>query len=328
MVKPLLKWLSCLALFALAAPAFSLTIVPTFDSSITNSPSAAAMKAAINAAIQAFQTNYTDSLTVNIKFVNAPTTDLGGNVTYYGTYSYQQYIAALWSRATSLNDTKALSQLPITANDPVLGGSQIFLNLTQARLTGLVPPNTYGASNLDSTISLNMSVMNFTRPPTNSTNYDLVSVVEHEIDEVLGTVSSLPETDIISPADLFRYTTNLDRTFTTIPIDDAYFSVDGTNLWARYNTESDGDYGDWWSANDVFWAPPGLKPGPQVQDAFGAPGTVQDMATNEMTVLDVVGYTLAVRLQPAPAIGIVRGAAGKFTLSWSTRARRFWMKGD
>src|ERR1017187_463825 len=112
MVKPLLKWLPCLALFALAAPAFSLIIVPTFDSSITNSPYAAAMEAAINAAIQAFQTNYTDSLTVNIKFVNDPTTSLGGNVTYYGTYSYRQYIAALWSRATSLNDPKALSQLP------------------------------------------------------------------------------------------------------------------------------------------------------------------------------------------------------------------------
>ena len=287
------------------------------------------MEAGINSAIQAFQTNYTDSVTVNIEFINDPTTDLGSNVTYYGTYSYQQYITALWSRATSPNDTLALSHLQIATNDPVIGGNQILLNLTQARMMGLAPTNAYGSNNLDSIISLNMPVMNLTRPPRNSNYYDLVSVVEHEIDEVLGTPSSLPETSIISPPDLFRYNDNFDgnlkRVFTLIPVD-AYFSVDGTNLWARYNTDPRGDYGDWWSANDIFWAPPGVTPGPQVQDAFGDPGTIQDMATNEMAVLDVIGYTLAVYSRPAPAISIVRSAAGSFTLSWSPNAAGFLLQ--
>jgi hypothetical protein len=326
MKKSLLKLLSGIAMLGVAVPAYSLTIVPTFDSSITNSPAAAAIEAAINAAALAFQTNYTDNLTVLINFVSDPTVDLGESTTWGTTFPYQQYIAALRSRATSHNDTNAISHLPNSSTDPVIGGNQINLNLTLARLTGLFTG--YGPDGFDSTISLNMTLMNLTRPPTNSNNYDLVSVVEHEVDEVLGTSSSLsggqPIPTTINPADLFRYTTNLVRTFTTNGPDNAYFSVDGTNLWARYNTEPDGDYGDWWSANDIFWAPPGITPYPQVQDAFGDSGTVQDMGTNEMTLLDVVGYTPVLATpQTAPTLSIVRGGTGKVTLSWSTNASGF-----
>src|SRR6202034_3292031 len=103
-----------------------------------------------------------------------------------------------------------------------------------------------GPDGFDSTIHLNMPLMNFTRPPTNSNNRDLQSVVEHEMDEVLGTPSGLAEGGPIWAMDLFRYTLTLDRTYTTNG-DDAYFSVDGTNLWARFNQEYFGDYGDWWS---------------------------------------------------------------------------------
>jgi hypothetical protein len=64
----------------------------------------------------------------------------------------------------------------------------------------------------------------------------------------LRAISQLPTTNEINPADLFRYTTNLVRTFTTTG-DNAYFSPDGTNLLARYNMDPGGDYGDWWSVN-------------------------------------------------------------------------------
>jgi hypothetical protein len=316
----LIKYLCLLALGGLAGSADALTIVPTYDASITNDPDGPAMVDAIRAALQVFQTNYADDLTVYILFVNDPRTGLGENQTWGTDYSYSDYLYSLQSSATSVNDFNALSQLTNTF-DPILGGDSIRLTLPHARVMGL--DTHVGPDGFDSTISLNMALMNLTRPPPNPGLFDLQSVVEHETDEVLGTSSSLPDDTAITPMDLFRFDDKLERTF-TVNGDNAYFSVDATNLWARYNMVSYGDYGDWWSDNDVFWAPPGITPHPQVQDAFGAPGTVQDLATNELTALDVIGYTLAAAVTPpSPTLSIASGGSGMLMLSWPTSATGF-----
>jgi hypothetical protein len=200
--------------------------------------------------------------------------------------------------------------------DPVIGASQIYLNLTLARTLGL--DTGYGPDGFDSTISLNIPSMNLTRPPSNVNKYDLQMTAEHEMDEVLGTSSDLPTTNIISPADLFRYTTNLARTF-ILTGDNAYFSADGTNLWARYNMNAGGDYGDWWSLTG-WWAPPGITAHEQVQDAYAYPDAVENVGTNELTVLDVVGYTLA---NSSPSIGIVSSAKGQIKISWPANITTF-----
>jgi hypothetical protein len=170
-------------------------------------------------------------------------------------------------------------------------------------------------------ISLNTSLMNFTRPPVNSSKYDLIATAEHEMDEVLGFVSTLPNnypSGPIGPMDLFRYSTNLvpslvlTRTYTTSG-DNAFFSVDGTNLLARFNQMAGGDYHDFWSFS-ALWAPPGTTPYTQVQDAYAYPNTTPNLGSNELAALDVVGYTLAV---PPPVIKIVLNSKNKFALSWS-----------
>lgn len=157
--------------------------------------------------------------------------------------------------------------------------------------------------------------MNLTRPPLDPSKYDLISVAEHEMDEVLGFVSTLNQNypnGPIGPMDLFRYTTNLVRTWTTSG-DNAYFSVDGTNLLARFNQNSGADYHDWWSASSL-WAPPGVTPYPQVQDAYAYPDTAPNIGSNELAALDVIGYTIAV---PPPILKIVRSGTNRFMLSWS-----------
>ena len=231
-------------------------------------------------------------------------------------YPYTGFLAALQSKATSVNDANALSKLTNSAVDPILGGNSVYLTLAHARQLGL--DTQAGPDGFDSTISLNMTISNFTRSMIDETNYDLQEVAEHEIDEVLGTASSLPDTTNITCIDLFRYDTNLNRSFTTNG-DNAYFSVDGTNLWARYNTNPGGDYGDWWSDNLDFWAPLGVRPHAQVQDAFGAPAIFQDLGTNELTALDVVGYTLAsagLTAPSAPKLSIAKSGPGQITVSW------------
>lgn len=316
MQKKLTKLLCTLAVCALAGSVDGLTIVPTFDTSITSDPNAAAMEAAINAAISVFETNYTDNLTVSIKFVSDPTVDLGQSQTWGNEYPYAGFIAALQSRASSVNDSNALSKLTNSAVDPILNGTTVYLNLGHARLLGLDTQT--GPDGFDSTISLNTTIMNFSRSSINDTNYDMQMVAEHEMDEVLGTSSSLPDATNIAAADLFRYDASLDRTFTTNG-DNAYFSVDGTNLWARYNMDPTGDYGDWWSANLDYWAPSGITPHAQVQDAYAGPGSFCDLGTNEFTVLDVLGYTLgkAAAAPSGPLLSIANSGAGQVTVSWS-----------
>src|SRR5580658_1913274 len=109
MKKILLSFLSLAAAFGLATPGFSLVIVPTFDSSITNDPNGPAMKAAINAAIQTLQTNIADNFTVYIHFTNDPSVSLGQSQTWGGSYLYAAYLAALKSSAADANDTNAIS---------------------------------------------------------------------------------------------------------------------------------------------------------------------------------------------------------------------------
>ncbi len=280
------------------------------------------MQAAINAAIQVFQSKITDDLTVTITFVNDPQTDLGASNTATYDYAYSAFLAKLKGRATSLNDAKAAKGLPDSANDPLLGGSLINLTSAHARLMGL---STDLPADGDATVSLKMAVHNFTRPG-DPQKYDLQSTVEHEIDEVLGFASNLKNGQVISPVDLFRYDGSGQRSFTTNG-DNAYFSVDGVSLLARFNQDPAGDYHDWWSPGDQRWSPPGSMPVAQVQDAFGLPGTFQELGTNELTVLDVIGYTLAgstsIPSPAPPALSISVDSAGQITLSWPNDGRIF-----
>jgi hypothetical protein len=317
----LLKLLAAATVLGVAASARALTIVPTFDSSITGDPNAAAMEAAINASIQIFESTYTDNVTVQITYVNDPSVDLGENETYYTSVTYSSFLKALKKKAADTFDTNALSKLPSGTVDPVIGGTMVAITTPLCRCLGL--GNVSGPGGLDSTISINTTIVNFTRPGTNPDNYDMEEVLEHETDEVLGTSSALPNTaGPINAMDLFRYDTNLNRTFTTSG-DNAYFSVDGTNLWARYNQDSDGDYGDFWSLTG-YWAPPGKIAGPQVQDAFGTSGQYEDIGVNEKSMLDVVGWTLVPPVIPTnPVISIAHNGAGHIKISWSTNSSQF-----
>ena len=316
MNKIVMKILTGVAALGIATSGRCLTIQPTFDNSITSASNASAITNAIWFCIQSFQSNLTDNSTVKILFVSDTNVGLGQSATWDGSYAYSDYLSGLRNSASGTNDSAALSKIPSSSTDPLVGNSQIQLKLPLARLMGL--DSGYGPDGYDSTISFNMTQMSATRPP-GPDQYDLIGTCEHEMNEVLGWGSNLKRGDSngpIGPADLFRYTTNLVRTWTTNG-DNAYFSVNGTNLLARFNQDPDGDYHDWWSAGDVLWAPPGQTPHVQVQDAFGTTGNIQDQGPNELAGLDVIGYTLASSaLTGSPTLTIVRSGPGQFTVSW------------
>ncbi len=257
-----------------------LHINPTFDVSITSDPNAAAIEATINAAIANIESQFSDPITVNITFQKAG--GLGSSSTFFATGTYASFLAALKGDAKTSDDATAVGLLPNVATNPVNGATTINVKTANLRAVGIMlnPP----PGQPDGFIGLNTAITSPGSPGSTGT-FNLLPVVEHEIDEVLGLGSSLPSVPAgtIFPQDLYRYSAVNTRSFTTAN-SLAFFSINGTAGLAQFDNQNDGgDFGDWQS-NPL---PAGVQP--KVQDAFATPGANPALSV-ELNALDVVGY--------------------------------------
>jgi hypothetical protein len=292
---------------AAQAVSAGLHINATFDPSITSDPNAAAIEAAINTAIANIESRFSDPIIVNIKFQKAG--GLGSSSTFFATASYATFLAALKADAKTSDDATAVGLLPAVAANPVNGATTINVKTANLRAVGIMvnPP----AGQPDGTIGLN-TMLTSPGSPGSTGAFNLITVVEHEIDEVLGLGSSLPSVPAgtIFPQDLYRYSAVATRSFTTVN-SLAFFSIDGATSLAQFDNQNDGgDFGDWQS-NPL---PPGVLP--KVQDAFATPGANPALSV-ELNALDVIGYdrvpsTPTVRLKvngqhPTPPIVTTTG---------------------
>lgn len=279
--------------FTTSMPVNSLTIIPIFDSTITNDLQATTIEATINSAIAVYESKFSDPITVFIRFQEV-TSGLGASKKNAITILYSDYIAALTTHATTADDAMALAHLPNTANNPVNGNEEININLPLARALGFSADPPPGQP--DGIVALNTGIMNLSADQTNPNDYSLFAAASHEIDEVLGLGSALNgrsngdpyPTDAIMPEDLFRYDQNGVRSFTTDPNAIAYFSLDGVSILAQFNQYSPPpstfyDFGDWYSLGDTYT--------PQVQDAFQKPGEEPVLGV-ELRLLDIIGFHL------------------------------------
>jgi hypothetical protein len=299
---------TALAMFAaVAAPAIatpalaaSLVIDPTFASTITSDPDAAAIEGAIDAAITTLEADITTPITVAIDFQEM-SGGLGQSETSEYNVSYFNYYDALKAIDTGAGSTAAqqsaiasLGTAPtgVGSGNPVNGNTEITATSADLRALGFDATGGVNGS-FDSLISLNTSI---TSPPNslNGGTYDLEATAQHEIDETLGiggtgsTLGGSP-TGPVGPLDLFRYSAPGVRSYSTVQTTSpfSYMSIDGgTSVISYFNQTAGADYADWLS-NPI---PNGYSP--QVQDAFGAPGASVFLGPNELTALNVIGYTL------------------------------------
>jgi hypothetical protein len=286
---------------ALAQPINAMTIDVTYGSDVT-----ADMQTAFNEVVSAYDAAFANNITLQIGLQGQNGGGFAGeSATATGEISYPLWYSAMTAYAASglSNPTfiTGYDTLPATSALGTDGGVTVrAANLTalgfNVNLGGT--PNITSGTGLDGIITINTS-LSFAIPSGGtlpSGSYDLVAVLAHELNEVLGIGSGL--TDGTYPTtpeayDYFRYSAAGTRSWATGTGVTAYFSIDGgvTNL-ANFNQNGAGDYNDW--AN-------GSCPASRVlpQNAFDCPNQVAYLMQTsttpdpEMTALDVLGYDLA-----------------------------------
>ncbi len=266
------------ALTALTPAASALVITPTFDASIKNDANAATITRTINSAIAEYGALFSNPISLSIQFKKM-TTGLGGSSSWVYGEDYSTYRAALGHDAKTADDSTSLASLPNITNNPIGGGSIVYVTHANLLAVGIDPGAT--TDGFDGTVSLNTALMNLDRSTIDPSKYDLKAVAEHEIDEVLGLGSGIGKSfNGPRPMDFFRYAAPGVRSFTTSSSAGAYFSIDGgvTSLVGFNQAGGGSDYGDWLGSST-----------PRVQDAFGMAGVTPNLGV-EIKALDVIGY--------------------------------------
>ena len=307
----------------------NLVITPTFDSTITSDPNAAAIEGTINSAIGVLEADISTPITVSVYFQEGDQNFdaaalLSDNQSGYYWASYYAYYNALKAidtapGATSAQRTALASLGPapsLNSGNPVNGydgdGQAMVLTSPNLRALGLLaPPANQQASNkqlYDSIITFNPEITYPPNPNTGS-NYALEASMLHELDEVLGIggggsslgpntfndytdgSSGVARLGPVGPMDLFRYSASGVRSFSLLTTTSpySYFSIDGGNTVLSYFNQS--ELADYgdWLSDPI---PAGY--GPQVQDAYATRGADPTLGVNELTALEAIGYTLAV----------------------------------
>jgi len=314
-----------------ASPGWSNMIInPTYDGTITGDPAGAAIQSAINTAISQYEALITNNITVSIYFQKGG--GLGGSNFFVNTTSYSNFYIGLVA-----NNSNPAAIAALTANggggvtNPVTGNGFIDMKSANERALGINqaaqcalqatgnPNQPFQCANgtgtkYDAIVSLNTGIT-YPAGPNNGTNYGLLAVAEHEIDEVLGLGSSLGGcsncaatwsfangafNNAPAPEDLYRWTAatggvRSQGTNCGSPTS-AYFAYGpNTGSIAQFNNSCNGaDFGDW-QGNGT----------PRTQDAFGTPGTNPTLGLAEISALTAIGYNIAA---PEPGTLLLLGS--------------------
>jgi FG-GAP-like repeat len=287
-----------------------LIINVSYDSSVNGAPSA--FTTAFAAAVQFLENTFTNPITVNIDVgfgeIGPNNTPLGSNAlgesnTFFNHYTYTQVRSALVADTSSADQVSAGNSLP--AADPTNGGNY-WVATAEAKALGLMGPS----NAVDGYIGFSSSLP-FTYDDSNGVaagTYDFNGVALHELTEVLGRELFVGNDGIgsnsFTPLDLFHYSSNGVRDFSGTAA--GYFSPNGgTSNLDSFNTNPNGDFGDWASSagNDSFLA-------------FSGSGVVNTFSQADIREMNVLGYDQALIGPGASAfIGDFNGD-GKSDIVW------------
>ena len=296
-----------------------MNIVITYDSSVTSLGTTlrTEFEGAVQTAVNYYDNLISNVVTVKISFgwgeVAGNAIDagaLGESNAFLDFYGYSQLLAAMTAReTTSAVQRAAIASLPLT--DPTHGAT-FSVNTAEARVLGLPRAGT----GTDGSVGLESSATwSWAQTTIAAGAFDAVSVLEHEISEVMGRSDTGGANGQYSPLDLFRYTAAnglgsdapgaatgaRDEPFASgySASANSYFSYNGTNVTLPYNTPTDIANG-----NDVAdWGR--LVSGDSC--GFGTAGQTGVISSADLQELNVLGYTLVACFAGGTRILTARG---------------------
>jgi hypothetical protein len=275
-------------------------------------------------------------------YIRMGPTGLGQTTQYRNSEPWVSYYNALTAAQLGANDATAIASLGGGVVNPVAAGQGVSVTSALAGALGLAgsfwidaateaacSPGAAGCYNGIITISDDPATLFYYRAgPQDPNSWDFFEIVEHEVNEVLGTSSCLrtvatdnPDvgvpgvgcTNAVGAADLFRYSGVGTHSYLSAATGTAaYFSINGgvTSIAGYNNAPNFGDYGDWDSEVN------------RIQNAFGEPGSggldITNDGGSEIAVLDAVGYSRTFNATPEPGTLTLAG----FGLSLLAVARR------
>jgi len=249
-----------------------------WDSSVAHAPSGfiQAVKSATRSIASLFSTKEVVNIDVGYG-------EIAGSALGSGALGESESYGYLANYAAVTNALRGDGYSFAASNEPT--ASQFFITSAEDKAFGYVNPT---STSLDGYVGFSSAYPMYygTSGAPAGNQYDLYSIAEHEITEVMGRLgvegASMNGAATYTPFDLFHYSTPgvLARSGSG-----GYFSTnDGvTNLGAFNNAAATGgDIADWSSsvANNSF-------------DAFTAPGTVGALTSNDVLAVAALGYRLS-----------------------------------
>ena len=268
-----------------------------WDSSVANAPSwfQNSVETALSYFYKTFASPITITLDVGYGEVGGQRLGfgaLGESLSYLYPVSYGDLYSHMSAEASSQEQIDAVNSLDSSTTSPITGANYYLATADARALNFYVAPANLGSDGSDGAVGFatNSSLVKWgpTSSSTTSGQYDFVSVVQHEVSEVMGRIALLGAslsngvTNTYSNMDLFRYDPNTGGR-SLKGGEAANFSYDGTNPVQSFNTTAGGDYGDWAGT---------VSPTNDAYNAFSSTGPLQ-LGAADKTVMNVLGYTLA-----------------------------------
>jgi hypothetical protein len=304
----------------LAHAARALTITPSFDSSITGAPNAAAIERSISDVITTYDHLIQDPIDVSIFFTRTvlPSNFLSQSLASLYAVPYDSYAIRLAANALVFRNpvlSTAVSNLAHgNSGQRVVDSSAGLRALGDTTKTGLLGTDgVRGHGTLDGIVYLSSGPgLQYSRPVLPH-HVDARWAIAHEIDEVLGIggaagsiLNAAFDSGLTSPPffggvigdeDLYRYAAPGVPSLSLSPDATAFFSIDGgVDDLAQFNQDHNFDYADWFAAGSCL---------PLVQRAAFCSELSVNFTRNspEAIALQAIGYDLTAI--PEPPAGIL-----------------------
>ncbi|HEX4366140.1 MAG TPA: NF038122 family metalloprotease [Rhodopila sp.] len=264
----------------------------SYDSGITI-PQETQVENAFNTVAQQFENAITNPITVNVQ-VSVGTID--GTTVALPTNpsgSFDQTVEMGTTAAASFTATEAAlagTGATLPATTPA-GSATFYMPQAEFKALGLSPASYQTLNALDGYIgfSSNLAQFSFSGTPTGG-RISFQAAAEHEIEEVLGRISSLNDGGVTSgfealPLDLFRYSSPGVNSYSENGA--AYASTNGgvTDLGTFETADADADRSDWFT--------PTVNTSTDAQNSRYSQNVQEGLSISDEDLLKGLGYTIA-----------------------------------